>query len=217
MLRSNCASYESINRQQVLTISADVSDYKLLTQEINSTFEESKWDELHCVACNAGVELVSSFENTSLDEYHRIMNINYFGTVNTIKVTLPFLKKNKLESNSYGRVLVVSSLLGLLGMAYYTAYCASKWALRGFVESIFAELASMNIYASIVFPPDVKTSQWQREKSVNIPQSVKDLSAGTDAFEADDVGRDMMQMMEKGTYNRSWGFDGWMLVNETAG
>merc|ERR1712154_382668 len=77
---------------------------------------------------------------------------------------------------------------------------------------------ALNIYTSIVYPPDVKTSQLEREKAAtHIPQSVKDISSGADVFEPDQVGKDMVAMLEKGEYNRSWGMDGWMLLNLTAG
>ena len=200
----------------VVTISADVSKYSVMEREIETALSEAGWKELDAVVCNAGVESVGPMEMVSIEEYQRIMNINYFGVVNTIKTTLPFLKRNK-SSTKHGRVLVNCSLLGLMGMAYYSAYSASKWAVRGFVESIYAEMAAMNVFLSIVYPPDVKTSQLQREKASDIPKSVKDLSAQADVFEPDDVGRDMVLMLEKGQYTRSWGMDGWMLLNETAG
>merc|ERR1711920_479277 len=85
-------------------------------------------------------------------------------------------------------------------------------------ESIYAELAALNVFTSIVYPPDVKTSQLQREKAANhIPQSVKDISSGAAVFEPDEVGKDMARMLENGEYHRSWGLDGWMLLNLTAG
>ena len=203
--------------QQIVTISADVSDYKAMENAINSSIiSEAKWKSIDALICNAGVEKVSLLENTTIDEYHRIMNVNYFGAVNSIKICFDLLKSGKSVSKC-GRILVNCSMLGIMTMSYYSAYCSSKWALRGFVESVFAEFAALNIYTSIVYPPDVKTSQLEREKTVNIPQSVKDLSALADVFEPDDVGKDMMLMLEKGEYCRSWGLDGWMLVNETAG
>jgi len=207
-----------INRScTVLTISADVSKYEMMEKEIQSTLNEAGWKELDVVVCNAGVELVGCLETTSIKDYQRIMNINYFGVVNTIKTTLPFLKHDKVPWNP-GRVLVTNSMLGLMGMAYNSAYCASKWAIRGFVEAIHAELAAKNVLVSIVYPPDVKTAQLEREKACdNVPQSVKDLSAQAEEFEPDVVGRDMVAMLETGEYQRSWGLDGWMLMNLTAG
>lgn len=199
--------------QEIITISADVSDYKSMELSINSNL---KWTSIDALICNAGVELVSLLENTSIDDYHRIMNINYFGTVNTIKICLNLLKSNK--DKKCGRILIVSSLLGIMGMSYYSAYCASKWAIRGFVESIYAEFAAFNIYTSIVYPPDVRTSQYQREKNTKgIPKEVKDLSSAADIFEPDQVGNDMMLMLKNGEYNKTWGIDGWMLMNESIG
>ena len=200
--------------QEIITISADVSDYKSMESAIKSNL---KWTSMDALICNAGVEQVSLFENTSLDDYHRMMNINYFGAVNAIKICLDLLKKSGSDKNC-ARILVNCSLLGIMSMAYYSAYCSSKWALRGFVESIYAEFAALNIYTSIVYPPDVRTSQYQREKSTKgIPKEVRELSSAADVFEPDDVGKDMMLMLKEGEYCRSWGIDGWMLMNETIG
>ena len=200
----------------VLTISACVTSYEAMEREIALELKEAGWNELDAVVCNAGVESVGCVESTPIEEFQRIMNINYFGMVNTVKITLPYLKRSKTPTK-VGRLLVVSSLLGLMGMTYYSAYSASKWAVRGFVESVTADLAAKNIFVSIVYPPDVKTPQLEREKAAPIPQSVKDLSAQADVFEPDDVGKDIMKMLEKGCYHRSWGLDGWMLMNLTAG
>eukprot|EP01084_Bolivina_argentea_P249160 416977_1 len=203
--------------QQIITISCDVSNYKLMEENIITAFEENKWDEVDVIICNAGVEEVKSLQDSRIEDYHHIMNVNYFGAVNTIKISLPYLKKNKKEENKYGRIIINCSLLGIMGMGYYSAYCSSKWALRGFVESIFSELAAYNIYISIVYPPDVKTASLEREKQINIPSQVKELSDNTGIWDPQIVGNGIMSMIEKGEYNRSWGIDGWMLINLTAG
>ena len=83
-------------------------------------------------------------------------------------------------------------------------------------RAIFFELIANNIYTSILYPPDVKRRQYEREK-VDIAQAIKQISGDSGVFEPDDVGQDMMNMLVNGEYCRSWGTDGWMLINETAG
>eukprot|EP01084_Bolivina_argentea_P012925 24215_1 len=210
---SNCKINSS---QQIISILCDVSDFELMKKKIITTFEENKLDEIDVVICNAGIEKVISLEDSSIDDYKQTMNVNYFGTVNTIKITLPYLKKNK-NKNKCGRIIVNCSLMGLVAMGYHSSYCASKYALRGFVESIFSELVSDHIYTSIVYPTDVKTVMLEREKQVDIPNEVKKLSHDAGVFEPDIVGCDIIEMVENGKYSRSWGLDGWMVMNLTVG
>merc|ERR1712013_463116 len=170
--------------QSIVTISADVSDFDALRSAISSSLSSAEWTALDALVCNAGVECVSALSNTAMSEYRRVMDINFFGVVHSLKICLPLLSRPNNEKKC-GRVVVTSSLLGLCSMSYYSAYCASKWALRGFVESVFAECAAQNVFVSMVFPPDTKTAQWQREKKVAIPETVRALSEDAGVFEAE--------------------------------
>jgi len=200
--------------QQILAISCDVGNFEFLKEIITNRFKDSGWDTLDAIVCNAGVESVGTFTDLKIEEHRQIMDVNYFGAVNTIKVCLPYLKNNYKKGS---RVLVNSSMLGLTGMMCYSAYCASKFALRGLVESIAQELRSYHIYCSIVFPPDVDTDQYKREKEVSIPKQVRDISANAGLFRPEDIGKDIVGVIENGEFSKSWGVDGWLLRNLTVG
>ena len=174
----------------------------------------AKWDRLDGLVCNAGVECVGAFEELQVSQYRRIMDINYFGCVHTVKACLPYLQNNKDKGS---RVIVNASLLALMGLMYNSAYCASKFALRGFVESIAMEFRSYACYVSIVYPPDVATDSLKREKSVNVPKPVREISTDSGVIEASVVGGDIARMLESGESARSWGVDGWMLRNLSVG
>ena len=80
------------------------------------------------------------------------MRINYLGSVYCTKAVAESMKKLK-----FGRIVFVSSQAGQIGVFGYTAYSATKFALRGLVECLQMELKPYNIYVTLAYPPDTDT------------------------------------------------------------
>lgn len=102
---------------------------------------------------NAGVALVGSFEQISLEDFEWLMNINFWGVVYGCNVFLPILLK---EDSAH--IVNVSSVFGLLAPPEQTAYCSAKFAVRGFTESLRHELEDTNVRVSCVHPGGIKTN-----------------------------------------------------------
>ena len=102
---------------------------------------------------NAGVGLAARFDELSLEDFRRVMEINFWGTVYACKVVVPVMKQQK----SGGVIINVSSILGKRGVPYETAYCASKFALAGFSESLRTEVMADKIDVTTIFPGAVET------------------------------------------------------------
>ena len=102
---------------------------------------------------NAGVALCGSFEEISLDDFEWLMSINFWGVIYGTKVFLPILKRQKAA-----HIINISSVFGLVAPPGQTAYCASKFAVRGFTESLRHELEATNISVSSVHPGGIKTN-----------------------------------------------------------
>jgi NAD(P)-dependent dehydrogenase (short-subunit alcohol dehydrogenase family) len=103
---------------------------------------------------NAGVGLLGSFEQISLDDMEWLMNINFWGTVYGVKFFLPVLKRQDAAAH----IVNLSSVFGFIAPPEQTAYCASKFAVRGFTESLRHELAGTNVRVSLVHPGGIKTN-----------------------------------------------------------
>jgi short-subunit dehydrogenase len=101
---------------------------------------------------NAGVSLFGNVAEVSLEDLHWLMNINFWGTVYGVKLFLPVL----LEQPS-AHIVNVSSVFGMIAPAGNAAYSASKFAVRGFTESLRHELEGTSIYVSCVHPGGVST------------------------------------------------------------
>lgn len=102
---------------------------------------------------NAGVGLIGRFEQVSIEDVEWLMGINFWGVIYGCKVFLPHLLK---ENDAH--IVNVSSVFGLIGPEEQTAYCASKFAVRGFTESLRHELAETNVSVTSVHPGGVKTN-----------------------------------------------------------
>jgi short-subunit dehydrogenase len=102
---------------------------------------------------NAGVGLLGTFEQISLADFEWLMGINFWGVVYGCKVFLPVLK----EQNS-AHIVNISSVFGMVAPPEQTAYCSSKFAVRGFTESLRHELENTNVRVSSVHPGGIKTN-----------------------------------------------------------
>ena len=131
-------------------LSLDVTDQGSVDAAVAEILRrEQRLDTL--IAC-AGVGLAGSLEDTEHDEAQRLFETNYFGTVRMIRAVLPAMRKQ-----SSGKVMVIGSIAGLIGLPFVSHYCASKFALDGLVEALRAEVAPFGIQATIVHPGDLST------------------------------------------------------------
>ncbi len=102
---------------------------------------------------NAGVALLGNFEEISLADFRWLMDINFWGVVYGTAYFLPLLKKER-----QAHIVNTSSLLGFFGAVGQSAYCASKFAVRGFTESLHHELQGTNVGVTCVHPGFVRTA-----------------------------------------------------------
>lgn len=102
---------------------------------------------------NAGVALGGTFEEVSLEDFAWLIGINFWGVVHGVKAFLPQLRRQQAA-----HIVNVSSVFGLAAPPGQTAYSASKFAVRGFTESLRAELHGTPITVSCVHPGGIRTN-----------------------------------------------------------
>ncbi len=115
----------------VLSVQTDVTqeeDCKQLVQACMNTF-----GRLDVLINNAGISMRAMFRDLDLEVMQRVMNVNFWGTVYCTKYALPHLLQTK------GSVVGVISIAGYLGLPARTAYSASKFAVRGFLDTLRVE------------------------------------------------------------------------------
>lgn len=97
-----------------------------------------------------------------------MLKINVLGSVYPTRALLPGLRRRARQGSGGGRVVFVSSQLGQLGLHGYSAYCASKFALRGLAEALQMELRPYKVYVSLAHPPDTKTPGYEVEMASKV-------------------------------------------------
>ena len=102
---------------------------------------------------NAGVALGGTLKEVSLDEIEWLMGVNFWGVVHGTMFFMPHLEK---EHSAH--IVNISSIFGMIAPPGQAAYCASKFAVRGFTEALRHELEGTNIAVSVVHPGGVKTN-----------------------------------------------------------
>jgi len=102
---------------------------------------------------NAGVATSQSVADGSVEDDEWVVQINLGGVVNGVRAFLPIL-----IAQDSGVIVNTSSVFGLLGIPYQSAYCASKFAVRGFTDSLRQELRGSGVRAVTVHPGGVKTN-----------------------------------------------------------
>jgi NAD(P)-dependent dehydrogenase (short-subunit alcohol dehydrogenase family) len=96
---------------------------------------------------NAGVDLLGALEETTMPETEWVFATNYFGAVRMVNAALPHMRRQRA-----GQIINISSGLGLAAVPFEGQYCAAKFALEGYTESLRYELWSLGIKVSSVQP-----------------------------------------------------------------
>lgn len=138
---------------RITTTVLDVSSREAVAQWASQTVREH--GKVNLIFNNAGVALGSTVEGMRYEDFEWLMNINFWGVVYGTKEFLPHLK-----AAGDGHIINISSLFGLTAQPTQSAYNASKFAVRGFTESLRQELDLQNcgVSATCVHPGGIRTN-----------------------------------------------------------
>ncbi|MEO6587820.1 MAG: SDR family NAD(P)-dependent oxidoreductase [Pyrinomonadaceae bacterium] len=170
-------TFETVEKLNV-SVSKHIVDVSKL-EEVERLKDEvlTKHSRVTHLINNAGVGLFGSFEQISLNDFEWLMNINFWGVVYGCKTFLPVLKQQEKA-----HIINLSSVFGFIAPPEQTAYCASKFAVRGFTESLKHELAGTNVIVSSVHPGGIKTNIARNSKlGKDTPEKYK--TQGTKFFD----------------------------------
>ena len=106
----------------------------------------TKYGTVNILVNNAGISMRASFTDVELNVLHRLMNVNFWGTVYCTKYALPYLIENK------GSLVGVSSVAGFHGLPGRTGYSASRFAIHGFLETIRIENLHKGLHVMVIAP-----------------------------------------------------------------
>jgi NADP-dependent 3-hydroxy acid dehydrogenase YdfG len=127
------------DRQGLMTFAAEVTEWAPAP--------------LGLVFNNAGVTVVQGVADASPEDDQWVFDVNFGGVTNGVTAFLPLLLKQRS-----GVIVNTSSVFGLVGFPHQSAYCASKFAVRGYTEALRQELRGTGVRAATVHPGGVKTN-----------------------------------------------------------
>ncbi len=186
------STYKAEKSQRIETLSCDVTDYERLNALLNQWVKGNGLPDL--VINSAGITYPGYFQELDVDIFHELMDVNYFGTLHVIKSLIPGMIKR-----GSGKIVNISSQAGFIGVFGYSAYSASKYAVRGLSDVMRAELKPLGIQVSIVFPPDTQTPQLDFEAPLK-PFETKEIAGSSSVMTADAVAETIIKGVRKGKY-----------------
>jgi short-subunit dehydrogenase len=167
-----------------LMMGCDVSD----PDQVHGMIEKilSDYGRVDILINNAGIGMRKPFYETDLAVVEEIMRINYFGAVYCTHKLLP-----SMIARHSGHIVNISSGAGKIGTLNMAAYCASKYAMNGWSESLYHELLPLGVKVSLVCPGPVHTG-FSRDFSDSEPKSPPSMFVATS-----DVSRAVIQTIER--------------------
>ena len=127
-----------------LALACDVTDRASVDKAVAETV--AAYGRIDVVLANAGFGVSGAATKLSTEDYRRQFETNVFGVIDTVHATLPHLRESR------GRLAIVSSVMGRVGLPASGPYCASKFALVGFAESIYYDLAEVGVSVTCINP-----------------------------------------------------------------
>jgi 3-dehydrosphinganine reductase len=173
----------------VASISLDVSDRAAVAAVFGGI--EADRGPVEILVCSAGVARPGYFEELDDDVFREMMDVDYFGTLWPIRAVVPGM----IERGS-GSIVGVSSDAGLVGVFGYTAYGAAKFAVRGMLEALRAEMAPHGVHVACCYPPDVDTPQLAWEDQYK-PDETRAISGSFKPIQPEQVASCIVTGIEK--------------------
>ncbi|RKQ31402.1 SDR family NAD(P)-dependent oxidoreductase [Oceanobacillus halophilus] len=140
-------------------------------------------DQLDVFINNAGIGIFGPIENYRTEEMEVLLDTNVKGTILAVQSALPIIQENN------GRILNIISTAGLRGKVNESIYCASKFAVRGFTESLQKELENQPVTITAVYMGGMNTPFWNQSTHVADPTKLKGPELVAEQIFQEDDGR----------------------------
>jgi len=131
-------------------IEIDVTDQKQVDNAVNTII--AKEGRIDVLVNNAGIEILGSIENHTIEEAQKLFDVNFFGPMRLSQAILPFMR-----AQNSGRIIQITSRSGFRPLPSLSVYAATKYALEGISETMAATLKPWNIKVSLIEPGPVST------------------------------------------------------------
>jgi NAD(P)-dependent dehydrogenase (short-subunit alcohol dehydrogenase family) len=170
------ATFEALSAGRAHGRLLDVTDDSAVFNTVADV--ESTVGAVDVVIANAGYGVEGTFEETPLSELRAQFATNVFGVAATLQAALPYMRQRRT-----GHLMAVTSMGGLMAVPGMSAYCASKFAVEGLLESLRKEVASFGIHVTAIEPGSFRTD-WAGRSMTRAQRSIGDYDELFDPIRA---------------------------------
>ena len=139
--------------RSAVAIVADVADWAASEQAAREA--ERALGPLDIVVANAGIGIIGEVVDADPEAWRRMMDVNYLGTAHIVKAALP-----GMIARGRGDVIAIASAGGTKGYPAWSGYCATKWAVVGFMDCLAQEVTAKGIRVCTLCPGGIDTPFW---------------------------------------------------------
>ncbi|MBU8816683.1 oxidoreductase [Mycolicibacterium goodii] len=163
---ADAAAFESVAQDRAHARLLDVTDDAAVAATVADV--ESTVGPIDIVIANAGYGVEGIFEETPLREMRAQFATNVFGVAATLQAALPYMRERRS-----GHLMAVTSMGGLMAVPGMSAYCASKFAVEGMLESLRKEVKGFGIHVTAIEPGSFRTD-WAGRSMTRAERSIAD-------------------------------------------
>ncbi len=186
------SSYAKSSDGRIISMAVDVADRAQVQGAAPSIVH--RLGGIDILINSAGIARPGYVTDTPDSVWDSMMQVDYMGTVNSIRAFLPYFIQQK-----QGNIANISSVLGYMGVFGYAAYGAAKFAVVGLSECLRQDLLPYNIRISVIYPPDTDTPQWHEENKIK-PQETKLLAGRIRVLPAGKVAMALLKGISRGSF-----------------
>lgn len=135
-----------------IPVPMDITEYGTIENWVEKTFGDDHLPDI--LINNAGLGLFGPVDELSMEDWKTMIDVNLNGVFYLTRTIVPLMK----SSDTHSHIINIASIAGLLGNPNISGYNATKFAVRGFSESLFKELRYDKIKVSCMFPGSIATS-----------------------------------------------------------
>ncbi len=178
-------------KENVMFSEVDVTNYEALSNAIK--LGEEKFGPIGNMINNAGVMILEKADKQSHHVMSRMIDINFKGVVYGTQIALKTML-NKKE----GTIINIASIAGIKGFDNHSIYCGTKYAVRGYSETVRAEVAEHGIRVALISPGVVKTNLLEGTTNTEIKKGYEEWRDQSNAFiHAEDIANSVVYVLEQ--------------------
>lgn len=182
---------DRIENSHLLIIQGDVRNYEDIENAVKKG--EKLFDQLETIINNAGVMILEKAELQDISHANEMIDTNYKGVVYGTQIAL----KRMVERKS-GTIINVASTAGIKGYPNHAVYVGTKFAVRGFTDTVREEVSHDGVRVSLISPGVVKTELLARTENEKIVEGYEEWRDSTDAFiNSEDVANAILYVIEQ--------------------